>query len=337
MPAVNSKILKVDYNSIRDKVVTVLGFGSGNIGYGQQARIQSTAVTDDSKVTINEWANLRFDIINAYKHIFGSNPTTAVVSEGATVRYTSTFTPDTGTLDVPQRQYDEWADRITANRFTVAAGETAATGVLSKSRTGSWSTQCQCVIEVYWPNSNEARYFFNSGGQIRVSASRSGGIQSPSLGYQQNAAWTSLLTSAGTQQFGAANPGTGTSPSNGLNWYRTTSTFQTYYTATASSPYGANTYRLQARCTDQPNNSGGLASQLEIQVLFTDGYVDPGVGVPAAGVQTQTAANFPPGDSVDGTLTVNVSALYATGIMVPAAELFTVTQPLITVGTVTGS
>ena len=68
MPAVNSTILKVDYNSIRDKVVGVLGFGSGNFGYGQQARIQSTAVSEDSKVTINEWANLRYDIINAYKH-----------------------------------------------------------------------------------------------------------------------------------------------------------------------------------------------------------------------------------------------------------------------------
>jgi len=123
MPAVNSKILKVDYNSIRDKVIGVLGFGSGNFGYGQQARIQSTAVTDDSKVTINEWANLRYDIINAYKHIFGSNPTTAVVSENQTIRYTSSFTPDTGTLDVPQLQYDQWADTITGARFTVAAGE----------------------------------------------------------------------------------------------------------------------------------------------------------------------------------------------------------------------
>jgi hypothetical protein len=332
MPAVNSKILKVDYNSIRDKVIAVLGFGSGNIGYGQQARIQSTAVTDDSKVTINEWANLRFDIINAYKHIFGSNPTTATVSEGGTIRYSSSFTPDTGTSDVPQRQYDQWADDITSARFTVAAGESAATGVVSASRTGSWVSQCQCTIQYYWPNSNEARYFFNSGGQIRVSASRSGGATS-----NQNTSWTSLLSSAGTQQFGAANPDTGTFPSNGLNWYRTTSTFQTFYTATASSPYGSNNYQLQSRCLDQPSNSGGLASQLEIRVLFTDGYIDPGVAPIFPGPQTQTAANFPPDDFVNGTLTVNASTLYATGIMVPASQIFTITQPIVTVGAVTGS
>lgn len=332
MPAVNDKILKVDYNSIRDKVIGVLGFGSGNFGYGQQDRIQSTAVSEDSKVTINEWANLRYDIINAYKHQNGSNPTTAVVAEGNSIRYTTNFTPDTGTLDVPQKQYDTWADNLITNRFSIAAGESATTSVVSSSKTTSWKVQCECTVQVYWANSNEARYFFNSGGKIRISASRSGGAAS-----NQNTSWTSLLSAAGTQSFGAAVPNTGTSPNDGTNWYRTTSTFQTYYTATASSPYGSNNYRLQARCVDQPSNSSGAASQLEIKVLFTDGYVDPGVGVPPAGVQTQTAANFPPDDFVDGTLTVNVSALYATGIMVPASAIFTVTNPIIAVSAVTGS
>ena len=324
MPAVNSKILKTDYNSIRAKLVAVLGNGSGNIGWGQQARIQSTDVGDDSKVTINEWANLRYDVINAYKHIFGSNPTTAVVSEGGTIRYSSSFTPDTGTLDVPQKQYDDWADTISTNRFTVAAGESATTGVVSSSKTTSWASQCQCTIQIYWTNANDARYWFNSGGQIRISASRSGGGAQP-----QNTSWTSLLSSAGTQSFGAVLPNANTTPNDGTNWYRTNNSFQTYYTATASSPYGSNNYQLQSRCVDQPSNSSGTAFQLEIRVLFTDGYVDPG----------QYPLNPSPDytDLVDGTLTVNVSSLYATGIMVPASQTFTVTQPIIAVGAVTGS
>jgi hypothetical protein len=324
MPAVNSKILKIDYNTIRDKLVAVVGSGSGNIGWGQQTKIQSTAVGDDSKVTINEWANLRYDVINAYKHIFGSNPTTAVVAEGQTIRYTSSFTPDTGTLDVPQLQYDTWADSISANRFTVAAGESATTGVVASSRTSSWTSQCQCTIQVYWTNANDARYWFNSGGLIRISASRSGGTASP-----QNTSWTSLLSSIGTQSFGAAVPGIGTTPNDGANWYRTNNSFQTYYTATASSPYGSNNYQIQSRCVDQPSNSSGVAFQLEIRVLFTDGYVDPG----------QYPLNPQPDytDVVDGTLTVNASSLYATGIMVPSSQLFTVTNPIIAVGAVTGS
>jgi hypothetical protein len=72
-------------------------------------------------------------------------------------------------------------------------------------------------------------------------------------------------------------------------------------------------------------------------VLFTDGYVDPGIAPISPGPQPFTPANFPPDDVVDGTLTVNVSSLYATGIMVPGSQLFTVTQPIIAIGAVTGS
>ena len=323
MPAVNSIIVQADYNSIRNKVIAVLGNGSGNSGYGQQARIVSTAVAEGTKVSINEWANLRFDIINAYKHINGSNPVTAVVAEGNTIRYTGSFTPDTGTLDVPQKQYDDWADNITTNRFTVAGSESATTAVTTSSRTTAWVSQCECVIQLYWSNANDARYWFNSGGKIRISASRSGGA-----GTAQNTSWTSLLSAAGTQNFGGAVPNTGTTPNDGTNWYRTTSTFQTFYTATASSPYGSNNYRLQARCVDVPSNSGGTAASGEIRILFTDGYTDSGA---AFGI------NPPPGDDIDGTLTVSVSTLFATGIMVPSSAAFTVVQPTIAIGAVTGS
>ena len=325
MPAVNSKIVQADYNSIRNKVIAVLGNGSGNSGYGQQARIVSTAVTEGTTVTINEWANLRYDIINAYKHINGSNPVTAVVSEGNTIRYTSSFTPDTGTLDVPQKQYDDWADDIRFNRFTVAAGESGTTAVTESSKTTAWVSQCECIIQFYWSNANDARYWFNSGGRIRISASRSGGA----LGTQQNTSWTNLLSAAGTQNFGGAVPNNiAAGTTDGTNWYRTTSTFQTFYTATASSPYGSNNYQLQARCVGVLSNSGGTAASGEIRVLFTDGYTDSGaIGSP----------NPAPGDDIDGTLTVSVSTLFATGIMVPNSEVFTVVQPTVAIGAVTGS
>lgn len=323
MPAVNSKIIQADYNSIRDKVIAVLGNGSGNSGYGQQARIVSTAVAEGTKVTINEWANLRFDIINAYKHINGSNPVTAVVSEGNTIRYTGSFTPDTGTLDVPQKQYDDWADNITTNRFTVAGSESAATAITTSSRTTSWVSQCECVIQFNWTNANDARYWFNSGGKIRISANRTGGA-----GTAQNTSWTTLLSVAGTQNIGGAVPNTGTTPNDGTNWYRTTSTFQTFYQATAGSPYGSNLYRIQARCVDVASNSAGTAASGEIRVLFTDGYTDSGAAFDP---------NPPPGDVIDGTLTVSVSTLFATGIMVPSSAAFTVIQPTIAIGAVTGA
>jgi hypothetical protein len=326
MPAVNSKIIQADYNDIRNKIVAVLGNGSANFGYGQQARINSVAVAEGNKVTINEWANLRLDIINAYKHINGVNPITAVVAENNRIRYTSAFTPDTGTLDAPQNQYDVWANDITTYRFVVAGGESATTAAISASRTGSWITQSSCTVTFSFLSANDARYWFNSGGQIRISSSRSGGVTS-----NQNTAWTSLLSNAGTQGFGGGNPGAGTSPSNGFNWYRVTDAFQTYYTATSSSPYGSNNWQLQARCTGGvTNNSTGTALSGEIRVLWNDGYVDPATG-------PHSPSTIPPEDFVDGTLTVSASTLFATGIMVPGSTIFVVTNPTVAIGAVTGS
>ena len=346
MPSVNSKILTADYNDIRNKLVSILGTGSGTQGWGQASRINSTAVSESNKVTVNEWANLRFDIINAYRHINGSNPTMAIPQANNTIRYTSSFTPDTGTLDVPQKQYDDWMNNIIANRFTVAAGESATTTVTSVNRSTSWYSEVSCIVGFYFNNANKARWFFNSGGQIRISSSRSGGATS-----DQNNSWTSLLSTVGTQLFGGNNPGTGTTPSDGTNWYRCTNSFQTYYTATASSPYGLNTFRLQARVTDVANNSTGTAAYGEIKVIWTDGYVDPGVqpgsnwpigtpvgeGTAGGGQQLATPADFPPDDVVDGTLTVSVNTRYATGIMVPSSAVFTINPPTVGIGSITGT
>ena len=65
-------------------------------------------------------------------------------------------------------------------------------------------------------------------------------------------------------------------------------------------------------------------------MLWNDGYVDPATS-------PHSPSTIPPVDFVDGTLTVSVSLLFATGIMVPGSAIFTVTNPTVTVGAVTGS
>jgi hypothetical protein len=134
---------------------------------------------------------------------------------------------------------------------------------------------------------------------------------------------------------------------NGQNWYRLTDSFQTYYTLAGSSPYGSNSYNLQARVTDTTDNSSGTAANSQIRVLLVDNYVDPGVAPGSSffpegggsgaggggGQQTATPADFPPDDSVDGTFSIAVSLVFATGVLVPSGfGNFTVTQPTITFG-----
>ncbi len=325
MAAVNSIISQSDYNTIRNKLVNVMGSGSIDYGWGQTSRLKSSSIAEGNSVTINEWANLRYDIINAYTHINGSTPTTAQVAEGNTIRYTNTFTPDSGTLDVPQYQYNAWVDSIIANRFTVAAGQSATSSPsLPSTYTTAWSTSKQCTISFFWSTAAQARYFFNSGGLIRVTASfaRRSGVNTA-----QNIAWESLLSTAGTQSFGANTPGTGLSPATGVNWYRTTSTFQQIYSTASSSPYGSNNYKIYSRCTDVASNASGTSASGELRLIFTDGYVDPG----------NYGTDVPNTDDVvDGTLTVSASILYATGVMVPTGTgNFTVTNPTIAISAIT--
>jgi hypothetical protein len=337
---VNDIITQAEYNSIRNKVVGVLGTGSGNSGYGQT--LNSTAVGLDSRVTINEYSNLRLDIINAWVHQAGSTPSTVTVSAGDTIRFSA--------VDAPVTTYDTLANTLIANRFNVGAGQSAvaipASSPRSRTYTGGgdiWNSSISCTIDVQWPSANAARFFWNSGGQIRITSSRTGGSSTT-----QNTQWTSILSSAGTQSFGGNNPGTGTSPMDGQNWYRLTNSFQTYYTLAGSSPYGSNSYNLQARVTDTADNSSGASANSQFRVLLVDNYVDPGVvagsvafpagtpvgsGTAGGGVQTATPADYPPDDSVDGTFSIAVSLVYATGVLVPGSlGNFTVTQPTVTFG-----
>lgn len=319
--AVNDTIKEADYNNIRNKVISVLGSGSADYGWGQT--LLSSAVATGNNVTVNEWGRLRYDIINAYTHIYGYAPTPVQVASGESIRY--------NVSDAPVTTYDTFANLIVANRFTVHSSQASEAVATPTSTTwpglyGSyWTSKIQCIVTATWTTASAARYFFNSGGQIRLSANQSGGS-----GTSQITNWRSLLSSSGIQQFGGNNPGTGTSPANGLNWYRLSSSFQVWYSASGSSPYGSNTYRISARTPGVVNNSTGTATYAEFLIEFLDGYVDPDT---AAG---RSELLNPPGDRVDGTFEVNASALYATGILVPTGTgNFTVTKPTLSLGAVT--
>jgi hypothetical protein len=328
--AVNDKIYKADYNTIRNKVATILGTGAANSGYGQP--LKSAEVTESSKVTVNEWANLYYDIVNCYVHQSGSQPASpSSAVEGATVRYNTTTSPYT--------QYDTFANTAVSNKFNIAGSQSFTTSKGSTSQTwpgtyGSyWTSKVQCFVTVSFTNANKARGFFNSGGEIRFSSSRSGGTANPTntanVGWRQNESWTNFLATV-NPVFGGNKPNTGVDPNDGTNFYRLSSTFGQFYSATASSPYGANSFRVSARTPAVADNSTGTASSIEFYFEWIDAYTNP---VPGGGL---SATLFPPGDGVDGTISLSCTTLEATGVLVPAGSgNFTVESPSVTIGTIT--
>jgi len=307
----NAIITKADYNNIRAKVINVLGVGTSNTGYNQL--VKSAAVTESTKVSVNEWANLRYDIINCYVHQTGTSP--SIVQPTVENIIASNLTS-------PDTVYNSHADTISteANRFRIHSSQAVTTVKSSGSTTWPgaygtrWIARAFCTITVSFTTAANARQFFNCGGQIRVASAQSGGSAIP-----QNTSWRSLLLSSGTVAFGGALPNTGTESNDGTNYFRCSNTFQRYYNASASNPYSSNNYRLSARTPDVVDNSNGTASTIEILVEFLDGHVGDGGGP----------------DSVDGTFSVSTSTYEAVGVLQPAISgNFTVESPTVTVGAI---
>jgi len=315
-------ILAKDYNDIRTKVVNILGKtsdgSSGSSGYGQT--VLSSPVNLEAKVTKQQWDLLRFDLYNVLFHQNGTAPSIVQPAVESVITYG---------VSQPNNRYDILVNTAITNRFNVGPGQFQETFEVAKTtRTTAWNTSISSTLTAEFTSADAARYFFNSGGQIKVRCSRSGGA-----GTQQNSSWTTILNFAGTRSFGAQIPNTGFTPMDGTNFYRLTNTFQRFYTTTGSSPYASNRYSLDARC-DVANNSGGTARFVYIRIVLDDPYVDPPVGIPPA-----STADVGPEDVVDGTLTAIVDEVRATGILQPAPSTgnFTITSPTYSISAFAGS
>ena len=288
-------ISATDYNTIQTKINSVVGTGSGSFGYGQT--VNSSQVAAGNTVTKTQWDALRYDVVNALLHQTGVGPTITTVNVGDVIRY--------GAAN-PNFQYNTLADTATSNRFNIGSGRFFTQVLQTTSRTASWTAAVSTTATVTFNTAEQARFFFNSGGKVRFTSSRSGGSSS-----SQNNSWSNVLTTAGTQAFSAS----GTS----VNFYNLTSTYQTYYLVSSSSPYSANTYRIEASC-NVSNNSSGTANVLNFRITWSDAYRDPDA------VAGRPESLNPPTDVVDGTLSLTIDELRATGSVQPSGT-FTITGP----------
>ena len=301
-----STIFASDYVAIQDKAQALLGIGSGNRGYGQT--VQSSDVFVGNEITKDQWDLLRYDIINIRLHQDGVLPNIVTINRGDPIVFGASH---------PNTNYNTLLETAITNKFQVAGNQSVVSSKGSVNYSSSWSNSAQFTLTVTGvgatnnDKANNLRYFFNSGGKVRISSSISGGSSTAQVN-----AWKNILTSVATRSFGAD-----TDPV--VNYYTLTSSYQTYFQQSLSTPYSANEYRLEAR-TDVANNSSGTATTLFLRVSLNDAYVD-----------TQPS---PPSDLVDGTLTISVEELKASGTLVPSgAGSFTITSPAYSLSSITAT
>jgi hypothetical protein len=281
----------------------MIGTGAGTLGYGQT--VQSSDVFSGNTITKAQWDLIKYDIINIKLHQDGTLPPVVNVNFGDPIGYGASS---------PNTNYDILLDDAIAKRFLIAGSQSVVAAKASQTYSTPWSTQAQATLTVTFGDANQGRYFFNSGGKVRFTASLVGAVITPQI-----TAWVNFLSSVGTQSFGAD-----TDPA--INYYTLTNSYQTYFQSFLSSSYSANSYKLEAR-TNVSNNSTGTATVLELRISLLDSYVDPDV---AFGV------SFPPADVVNGTLSIAVSELKASGQLQPSGT-FSITSPSYSLSSITAS
>ena len=292
-----TEIDDLDFNTLRNKIIEVIGNGAGTYGYGQA--IQSSQVFQGNIIRKTQWDGLRNDLLNILVHQNGVTPTLIEVARGSVIG------EDAGD---PLQAYDRAIDAARSNRFLLAAGQSTITAVSTKTYTSTWSSSASMTVQLTFGSADNARFFFNSGGKIRFTSTRTGGSSTA-----QNNAWSNILASAGVVEFGA--------DSETLDFYTLTNSYQTRFESFLSTPYSANNYKIESLC-NVANNSAGTATSLTFRIVWTDAYVDP--GAPA------------PGDTVDGTLSLSVEETKASGLLQPAGS-FSITSPSYIVSNITAA
>ena len=260
-----------DVNTPYSTGVNVMGTGSATRGYGQTTF--GTEKNTGDTISANDFNNIRYDLLNASAHQNGSATALTLAGNvsGGTINSTdpNAFIPYASTVD---------SDRFNCHSSRKSTG--AAGG---NSRTSSWASSVSAVYTLNFSSANQARYFWNGGGRIRFASSRTGGAASA-----QNTSWSSLLSSAGTQDFG------------GSAVYGWSTGNSSLYSIFSSAPYASNTYNISA--STNVNNSSGAASVFYFTLTWNDPYVDPMPGAPPL-----------PEDIVDGTLSYSVEITAPTG------------------------
>lgn len=278
-------ITAADWDIVRNNILLISGTATGSQeGYGQSFSVYDPA----AGATIS--ASNTNDIINAAQDLatyVGATVASGDVSSAGSIQETDLNNIQTTVTNA----YN--------NRFSAQSSYLSTEAKIDSTRTASWNTTVTHNFSVDFSNDNHAKHFFNAGGKITFSASRSGGSTN-----DQNTDWTNLLSAMGTVKMGYTNV-TASSGSNtgSRGFYDLTSSFQEIFIKAGSGSYSSNYYQIQARYDSS-------TATIYFQVSFADAHTGRGYF-----------------DSVDGTLQHNVGQERPNSGTLPNGYSITVATP----------
>lgn len=279
----------VSSGAATDKVAALIGVGFGDRGYGQTSTTLAPTTTGTT-VTATQWQNLINAMGTLNTHTGSSLTPPASVSAGQTIAYQSVIPSNITTLDT--------------NRLNASVSDMTVSSALTSTISSPWSGTIQHIFTVDFGTENAARYYFNSGGQIRWSGSNTGGTTGSA------AAWAALLTAMGSIHMGAYSTtytGSGGTITNNIGYYTLTGSLQQIFIHYGSGPtYSGIYYTIQVSRGNYTGTNGANGSLINCTVTFYDGSYG----------------------NVDGTTNSVINQYKATGVLTIANPTFTTTTPL---------
>jgi len=295
-----SLVLASDYNAIQTTVSNVLGTGSGNSGYGQS--VTSSQKTNSDSIDAVDINQLYADIQVAHTHQQGS-----ASSLIAQVTTSDLIEANNGVSFKGWTQYETAANLISSNRLIAnAASMTATAAKTTETKAAGWNGSNNQIVTVTFASAAARRYFFNSGGEIRISASVASG------GNTKSQDWATMCSSSGTIKIAEGSiTKTGASGTIYGSYDEGTipGTSTKIFDRVGSGNYAENSWTINATNTS--------ATVITIENIFND-----------ADTGDQTGTGPAVDENVDRALTVNVGELRATTSLTIASPTFTVTNSI---------
>lgn len=312
-----------DYNNIQTVIASVLGVGSGTSGYGQA--VSSSPVSAGSAITVAQWTNLRNDLSKARVHQTNSAVIDGLASitanRGSPWQTLQLINSSTTVSEDIRDQYSQFVTGgVNGNKDTIAASGQSTPGVslTSTPRTTNWGSGGDVSISHtitltfggYTPPGGSAvigadhiRCFFNAGGSIQITASRTGAAAT-----SKDTDWTNMLAGFGTFSFrangcgvsGSLNSGGSVNAAQGFRALTAGGSSITCLTQTSSvTQYAENRFTIQAIRPATTNQLQFIITYRDTDTGDQTG-VGPAVDEPVTGTLTTTCTcTRPSGSNVD--------------------------------------
>jgi hypothetical protein len=254
-------ISATDYNSFVSTFNGVWGTGSGDSGYGQSNTLST--VSAGATVSATEWSTLIARLNSALTHQSGSGSGITAPVTGNIITAISTLSTNVTNSSTNRKNFNNTRGTPSTTNYDATWSSTTP-------------TTFQQVRTVTFASADQARYFFNAGGQIGIA------LSVPAGGSDNNkeSDWSTLTgTNVGTLNFRINDNGrTGTggtlTANTAIGFYSLTSTDQqALQVASTTAAYTLNTITINVKCNVASNSSGG-ATVLTFTINYNDGSAD---------------------------------------------------------------